>query len=781
MRKFTSLFLICLISFSLFLGETSVFADEINVQNDTVSESEVYEGTDDQLKGLKEEAGYAEENTTKEDATEADITEENTTKEDTTEEETETQEQPEEIQTIADGSTAVEITDSKGTEEISGIDAETADTAEEITGSLLASGSMSVNKKSLAIEAGSKGTFKITLKNAVGRIKVKSSKTSVAKVSSKSVWLDSKKLSGKKSQTITVTGVAAGTATITVKTVDVASYDTSPLAVKKTYKIKVTVTDKPSAPSGFAVKMAAGGIKISWKSVANAKKYQIYRQSGSTGKWAKLKTAAGTSYTDAGVSKGTLYAYKVRAVNSYGKSAFTAEKKAVFLKASKISAISSQNDGIKITWNASKKAGGYLIYKKSESGKYAKLADVTATSYLDRAVADGTTYSYFIIPYKKISGVTYKGYYKKSSAKSVLKMTAPQLKKNTSANSGVKVRWKPASGAVKYIIYRKAEGGKYKKIGTSTIGSYNDTKAEAGVKYYYTVKAVDSFGNKSRYRSEGSIGVYVPQTKVKKLINSSSGIRVVWGKVSNITGYTIYCRLEKGQWQAVKSLKAGKKSYYHYSSFISGSNYQYQVRPYITIDGVRYYSAYNKKNNASIYVENMMIISPLANGTALCTWEYNERDGIAITRITPHQMVAHWTAETAAKYFVNNGIENSVNYCIGYDGSIWCNVTEDHRAWTSSSWSNDVRAITIELSNTEDVYSGQMTDATINAFIELCVDLIQRYPSLGGQFNYTGDLTGNISLHEWFSDTNCPGSWFKSKLPEIQERVNARLKENASK
>lgn len=172
-----------------------------------------------------------------------------------------------------------------------------------------------------------------------------------------------------------------------------------------------------------------------------------------------------------------------------------------------------------------------------------------------------------------------------------------------------------------------------------------------------------------------------------------------------------------------------------------------------------------------------MTVSKLAQGSIIA-WSKCNPKWYPVSRITPHQMAAYWTGAQCASYFKTSNVQSSANYCIGYDGSIVCNVPEEYRAWTSSSPDNDHRAITVELSNSR-AGAPYMTDATIEAFIRLCVDLIRRYPGLGGSFRYTGNLNGNVSLHRWFANTNCPGSYFEAKLQYIQSEVNRRLKEGA--
>lgn len=166
------------------------------------------------------------------------------------------------------------------------------------------------------------------------------------------------------------------------------------------------------------------------------------------------------------------------------------------------------------------------------------------------------------------------------------------------------------------------------------------------------------------------------------------------------------------------------------------------------------------------------MISELADGAILCNWEYDKRVQ-PITKITPHQMAARWTGQTCAYYFQNNGISNSANYCIGYEGDIWCNVEEENRAWTSSSSWNDQRAITVEISNSA-LGTDHMTDESLEAFKRLATDIALRYGIEA--YEYTGDASGNFTLHKFYSATPCPGDYFISKIPELIADINERIK-----
>ena len=74
--------------------------------------------------------------------------------------------------------------------------------------------------------------------------------------------------------------------------------------------------------------------KVSWKKVADADGYQIYRSATKNGKYKRIKTSskASTTYTSVKLKKGKTYYYKMRAYKVVnGKkiySSFTAPKKA---------------------------------------------------------------------------------------------------------------------------------------------------------------------------------------------------------------------------------------------------------------------------------------------------------------------------------------------------------------------------------------------------------------------------------------------------------------------
>lgn len=145
-----------------------------------------------------------------------------------------------------------------------------------------------------------------------------------------------------------------------------------------------------------------------------------------------------------------------------------------------------------------------------------------------------------------------------------------------------------------------------------------------------------------------------------------------------------------------------------------------------------------------------------------------------ITRVTIHHTATVTKARVTANGFALPSRRASATYCIGNDGSIVQCVKESDMPWTSSSYDNDNRAITIEVSNSAKYGNWPVGEKAMEALINLLVDICQRNPGIG-RLRYTGDLSGNLTMHKWFEKTECPGPYLGGKFPEIAEEVNKRL------
>lgn len=145
----------------------------------------------------------------------------------------------------------------------------------------------------------------------------------------------------------------------------------------------------------------------------------------------------------------------------------------------------------------------------------------------------------------------------------------------------------------------------------------------------------------------------------------------------------------------------------------------------------------------------------------------------SIDTITIHHAAGNISIENMGQLFADPARQASANYGIGSDGRIALYVEEENRSWCSGNRENDHRAITIEVANDGGEPDWHVSDEAMAALINLCEDICRRNGIY--RLNFTGDTTGNMTMHKWFQATGCPGPYLSGKFSYIADEVNKRL------
>ena len=169
--------------------------------------------------------------------------------------------------------------------------------------------------------------------------------------------------------------------------------------------------------------------------------------------------------------------------------------------------------------------------------------------------------------------------------------------------------------------------------------------------------------------------------------------------------------------------------------------------------------------------------SPLVSYTKISPNSNNPRNK-PITKITIHHMAGNLSIESCGNIFAKASRKASSNYGIGSDGRIGMYVEEKNRSWCSSSAANDNQAITIEVANDGGAPNWHVSDKALASLIDLCTDICRRNGI--ARLNFTGDARGNLTQHNYFAATACPGPYLKSKFQYIADEVNKRLGQSST-
>lgn len=105
------------------------------------------------------------------------------------------------------------------------------------------------------------------------------------------------------------------------------------------------------------------------------------------------------------------------------------------------------------------------------------------------------------------------------------------------------------------------------------------------------------------------------------------------------------------------------------------------------------------------------------------------------------------------------------------------------RSWCSSSNANDQRAVTIECaSDKTEPYA--MNSRVYDSLVKLCTDICKRngkkkllwFGDRNKTLNYTPKPDEMVlTVHRWFANKSCPGSWLYSRLGDLSAKVTAAL------
>lgn len=142
------------------------------------------------------------------------------------------------------------------------------------------------------------------------------------------------------------------------------------------------------------------------------------------------------------------------------------------------------------------------------------------------------------------------------------------------------------------------------------------------------------------------------------------------------------------------------------------------------------------------------------------------RSGRKIEMITIHHMAGVLSAKRCGELFQNPNRKASSNYGIGYDGKIGLYVDEENTSWANSNWDANCKSVTIETSNDKTGGDWHVGDITLNNLIKLVADIAKR--------NNLGKLVKgkNLTWHQMYAKTACPGPYLLSKLDYIVDEAN---------
>ncbi|MGO8672242.1 MAG: choice-of-anchor tandem repeat GloVer-containing protein [Capsulimonadaceae bacterium] len=235
------------------------------------------------------------------------------------------------------------------------------------------------------------------------------------------------------------------------------------------------------------------------------------------------------------------------------------------------------NAQVSLTWTGSTGATSYSVYRGTVSGGEAStpIGTATSTAFTDTGATNGVKYFY------TAAAVDSAGTSALSSEASATPEppipATPSGLTATAGNAQVALSWTASTGATSYSVYRgTASGGEASTpIGTATSTAFTDTGVTNGVKYFYTVAAVDAAGT-SAHSNEASttLAPNAPTRVTATAGNAQVGLS--WTSSYAATTYAIYRGTTSGGESSTPVASTTGLSYTN-TGLTNGTKYYYKV------------------------------------------------------------------------------------------------------------------------------------------------------------------------------------------------------------
>lgn len=159
----------------------------------------------------------------------------------------------------------------------------------------------------------------------------------------------------------------------------------------------------------------------------------------------------------------------------------------------------------------------------------------------------------------------------------------PELVNIANTATGVKLIWKRVASATRYAVFRTTpEQSQFYQIATlngSGSLTYTDTSVSKGGDYTYTVTAYN--GNvASEEDTYGRDIRFLAAPKIKKIKNTSKGIKLTWSKSTGCEGYILYRKAGSSTYKALIRLEGTGSTSYIDRTAQPGVTYAYELRSY---------------------------------------------------------------------------------------------------------------------------------------------------------------------------------------------------------
>jgi fibronectin type 3 domain-containing protein len=310
----------------------------------------------------------------------------------------------------------------------------------------------------------------------------------------------------------------------------------------------------PAAPGSLQAIAGDRQVTLSWTAAATATTYGVKRGTASGGPYTLVASVPSTTFGDIDVADGTAYFYVVTAFNGASESPASLEVKAtpvapalgpgVAPPAPTALAAAPGNGQASLSWTASAGATAYNVKRSLVSGgPFALVATLSATSYVDLGLANGTPCYYIVTA---LNGGTESAATAAVSTTPMAPPAAPTALAATQGDGQVALAWTAGAGDATYQVGRAGTpGGPYTAAGAPVAATtFKDTGLANGTPYYYVVYALNPVGRSASSNEVAAVPI-APPTGLLAVPNNQQ-VGLFWASAPGAITYNVYVAAQGG-------------------------------------------------------------------------------------------------------------------------------------------------------------------------------------------------------------------------------------------
>jgi len=319
---------------------------------------------------------------------------------------------------------------------------------------------------------------------------------------------------------------------------------------------------------------------------------------------------------------------------------------------------------VSLSWDAVSGATGYSVKRATTSGgPYTTVqTDVTATSFTDTGLTNGTTY-YYVVSASNLGGESPNS--TEATATPLAPPAVPDGLAAIASDSTVSLDWTASAGADSYTVKRATTpGGPYNTLASGVTGlTFTDNTVANGTTYYYVVSSVNAVAE-SANSAEVSAMPVPPVPAAPATLTATPGnatVALIWNEAQGADSYNVKRATNSGGPYATLASGLTATSYSD-TSAVNGTTYYYIVTA-TNLGGESETSPEASATPVAPPIAPTGLAATSGNATATLTWSpVAGASGYRLKRATTSGGPYALVTESNATSFEDSGLTNGTTY-----------------------------------------------------------------------------------------------------------------------